>query len=197
MGEVGRGHRLALPWAAVHEPLLWAKAHSRTARGGHRPRLADEETEAQSQDCITGACHPHPKPPNNRAGVCHAAAPRGSPGPETEIPCPTQQRPTRGGARCGARSPGRGSEASVPATQTPGARPPAGWRAPAGRLRQAAQTRPDGTRAAPPHLSPTAFPGAPPGIGVEELPKKLVRRRPLPAAAGCCRSQRRWPQSQS
>lgn len=26
MGEVGRGHRLALPRAAVHDPLPWAKA---------------------------------------------------------------------------------------------------------------------------------------------------------------------------
>lgn len=65
--------------------------------------------------------------------------------------------------------------------------PPAGWRAWAGRLLGAARTGRDGTRAAPPHLSPTAFPGALPGVGEEEHPQSRSGTAPCRlsrAAAG-------------
>lgn len=79
-----------------------------------------------------------------------------------------------------APGPGRGAEACVPAVQTPGVRPPArGAGVPGqGGCSGAARTGLDGTRAAPPHLSSTAFPGAPPGVGEEEPPRKTGRAPP-------------------
>lgn len=128
--------------------------------------------------------------------MCHAAACGESPGlrnsgiqglcPRQPFLRPPPQRPDGGWARCGARSRG-GALKPLPVAPTPGVRPPQGRRAQAGKPLGAAQTGQDGTRAAPPHLSPAAFPGDPPKVGEEEPPKPVMHR-PLPAAAGCCKS---------
>lgn len=130
--------------------------------------------------------------------MCHAAACGESPGlrklrnsgpvSQAAFPRPPPQRPDGGWAGCGARSRG-GALKPLPVAPTPGVRLPEGRRAQAGKPLGAAQTGQDGTRAAPPHLSPAAFPGDPPKVGEEEPPKPIVHR-PLPAAAGCCRSPR-------
>lgn len=117
-------------------------------------------------------------PPSGQ--VCHAAAGGRSLGSEPQelqacVPgsrsAPTPKGARQGQGRVWRQGPGRGSEASVRAAPTPGVRPPADRRARAGRPLGAARTGRDGTRAAPPHLSPAAFRGAPPRAAEEGPPK--------------------------
>lgn len=84
---------------------------------------------------------------------------------------PTPRRPDRGRARCGARSPGGARKPLFPQRRhLVSARPRVGVPGQGGRS-GAARTGRDGTRAAPPHLSPAAFRGTPPGAGAEKPPE--------------------------
>lgn len=66
------------------------------------------------------------------------------------------------------------------------------------RLLRAARTGWDGTRAAPPHLSLAAFPGAPPGVAGdgEEEPPKTGRAPPPAGRRELLQVPRKWQEAQ-
>ena len=162
---------------------------------GSWPSFTDEETEAQSQDSNTalaassriggeagtrtglstwasathhqGRCvmplqaeDPWARNLRNYRPVSPAVAPR-----------PPPKAPDRDRAGCGARVQGGARKPLFAQRRHLVSARPADRRARAGRPLGAARTGRDGTQAAPPHLSPAAFRGAPPRAAEEGPPK--------------------------
>lgn len=172
------------------------------ARQGHGRLLADEKLRPRARTpgrliaCSrTGG---RPLKPTNTAGVCHANDRRGSSGPRNWNSGPIPAAPRRGRGPVWRQVPGgAGSLCSSSAdTWCPPSRP-RGRRARAGRLLAGRQdrTRRDAGGAAT--SKPHRIPGRPARGRGGGAPAKPVGHRPLPATTGCCRSPRRWPQSQA